>query len=163
MTGYYDGQRGMLRRATLVSVDDAGTQQMVGARGLKSEAFERVHRPQPHGFTSVPPSGSEGLLLSLGGRSDRALFLGGEQAGTRPAGLAAGATAIYDASGAIVSLVEKNIRVVAAKLDIVGEADITITSTARVTVTAPRVDLGAAGGVPVVTVAGPSSKVFAVL
>lgn len=150
-----DAMRGMLRRATILEVDDAGSQQTVRMRGLKGEEFTKVYRAQPHGFTSVPPADSEAFLMALGGRSDRVVMIGGEHKDKRPVGLAAGATALYGADGELVSLVQKTVRVV-------GET-VRVVASAKCIVEAPRTDLGGEGGSKVMTEAGPSSKVFAVV
>jgi phage baseplate assembly protein V len=106
-----DAIRSMLRRATLIDTDDAGKQQKMRVKGLAGEELKDVVRVQPYGFTSHPPAGSEGLIASLGGRSDRAMLLGVEHPQHRPAGLGPGSTAIYDQHGNIVSLVQANLRI----------------------------------------------------
>jgi phage baseplate assembly protein V len=98
--------KNMLRRATLVEVDDSGTQQKMRLKGVSGEELREVVRIQPYGFTSHPPAGSEGLLMNLGGRSDRAVVIGVEHPQSRPKGLGAGSQAIYDQHGNIVSLVQ---------------------------------------------------------
>lgn len=101
-----EGQEGMvatLRRATVQKIDDSGTQQILRKMtGLKSETFEDVYRPQPHGLSSVPPDGSEGLFLALGGRSDRLVGLGFEHKDFRPKNTPTGATVLYDDKGNVV-------------------------------------------------------------
>lgn len=101
-----EGQEGMiatLRRATVQKIDDSGTQQMLKKMtGLKSEVFEDVYRPQPHGFSSVPPAGSEGLFLALGGRSDRLVGLGFEHKDYRPKDTPGGGAVLYDDKGNVV-------------------------------------------------------------
>lgn len=94
-----------LRRATVNTVDDTGSQQLLRkVRGLASEEFEDVYRPQPHGFSAVPPDGSEGLFLSLSGRSDRLLALGFEHKDKRFRGLSPGEAVVYDHEGNIVRM-----------------------------------------------------------
>lgn len=101
-----EGQEGIvatLRRATVQQIDDSGTQQILKKiTGLKSESFEDVYRPQPHGLSSNPPAGSEGLFLALGGRSDRLVGLGFEHKDYRPKNTPAGATVLYDDKGNVV-------------------------------------------------------------
>lgn len=152
--GATDNLRAMLRRATILEVDDAGTQQRVRLRGLKGEEFSAVYRAQPHGLSSVPQAGAEAVLLALGGRSDRVVMLGGESGGLRPTSLPAGATALYGAHGELVSLVQREVRVV-------GET-VRVVASERCIVEAPRTDLGGTGGARVLTVAGVSTKVYAV-
>jgi len=107
-----DAVRTAIRRGTIEKIDDSGSQQIVRlARGGASEQFEDIYRPQPHGFSSHPPAGSEFLVHAFGGRSDRLYALGGEHEKHRHRNLPAGATALYNASGAIVTLIQNDIRV----------------------------------------------------
>ena len=73
-----DAIRTMLRRAAIAAANDAGDQQLVRLTGFAGETLQNVVRVQPFGLSSVPPAGGEGLILCLGGRSDRAMFVGGE-------------------------------------------------------------------------------------
>lgn len=108
MYGFPEGRDnllGMIRRATLLDTDDSGSQQMMRKlRGLRSEFPEDVYRPQPHGLSSHAPAGSEGVLIALGGRSDRLLGIGFEHKDHRPRDLPRGATVLYDDKGNIVYL-----------------------------------------------------------
>lgn len=91
--------RNMLSRARIMAVNDSGGQQMVNIAGLPGVRPENIYRFQPHGFTSSPPQGAEGVLMALGGHLDRALFLGGEVPAMRPAMAPAGGAIMYDAAG----------------------------------------------------------------
>lgn len=106
-----DAIRSMMRRVTLIETDDTGPQQTMRVRGFAGEELKDVVRIQPYGFTSHPPAGSEGLLLALGGRSDRAMVIGVEHPKSRPGSLGPGSQAIYDQNGNIVSIVQGNIRI----------------------------------------------------
>jgi phage gp45-like len=98
-----EGLVATLRRATVLKTDDGGTQQILKQMtGLKSEAFEDVYRPQVHGLSSHAPSGSEGLYLALGGRSDRLVALGFEHKDYRPKDLPEGNAVLYDDRGNVV-------------------------------------------------------------
>lgn len=173
-----DAVLGHLRRARVVKVDDGGTQQLLDLRGLAADRPERVVRVLPHGFSSNPPANAEGLLLALGGRSDRLFFVGGEHQDKRPKSLPAGACALYDASGKIIKFLPdetdwdaggKNVTIRnAAKVTIVGATEVALSANDQrfVRVRPGRIDLGvtAAGqDAPhrVSTEAGPSGVVFA--
>jgi phage baseplate assembly protein V len=104
--------RAMLRRASVRSVDDSGAQQRLELTGLAADALRKIVRIGEFGLASVPPAGAEGLLACLGGRSDRAMFLGGEHKDYRPTGHDPGTTILYDANGQAVSLIKNNVRVV---------------------------------------------------
>lgn len=107
-----DAIRSMLRRARLLKVDDTGPQQLVDFMGLAGDKPQKVFRPQPFGYTSTPPADSEGIVAALGGRSDKAVYLDGGHPKYRPVNRPVGSTAIYDHTGQIISLVEKDIRIV---------------------------------------------------
>lgn len=96
------------------SVDHRGGQQFVNGKGFAGDAYESVHRIEPHGFASHPVAGGIGLLAGVRGNRDSAYVVGGENPGLRPKGeyLTAGGTAIYDAAGNIVSIVAAKIRIV---------------------------------------------------
>ena len=127
-----DGRIGHLRRVALKKVDDSGEQQLVDADGLASESFRQMVRVQPHGFSSNPPLDSEGMVLALGGRSDRAMVLGLEDPKTRQRDLPIGTSVLYDDQGSVVYVKGKDgIIVNAAKGDVSivsQKRDVTITS-----------------------------------
>ena len=106
--------RAMLRRASIVSSDDSGVQQLLALSGLASDLPKKIVHVQPFGFASNPPVGGEGLIVCPGGRSDRAMFLGGEHPDHRPKATPSGGTIIYDANGNMISIVQQNIRIVHA-------------------------------------------------
>jgi phage baseplate assembly protein V len=114
-----EGQEGLvasLRRATVKETDDSGSQQMLKKMtGLKSETFEDVYRPQPHGFSSHAPADSEGVFLALGGRSDRLLALGFEHKKYRPKDTPEGGTVLYNHSGDVIRVFKDNLDAVHAK------------------------------------------------
>jgi len=101
-----DAIRSMIRRFQVLNVDDSGTQQILDLAGLYGEKPKRVLRVLPHGFTSNPPAGSDGLGLALGGRSDRLAYLDGGHEKHRPKNLPQGGAAIYDAYGKIIKVIE---------------------------------------------------------
>lgn len=144
----------MLRRVTLTGLDASGPQHLVDARGIRGESFARMPRVKEFGFSSSPPVGATGLALSLGGRADRAMMLGLDHPDHGPRDLSGGHTAIYDAFGNIMSLVEKSIRIVAAtKAEIIAPL---------VVVTSPDIRLGSGSAAArVMTEAGPAQKVKA--
>lgn len=173
-----DAVRSMVRRAQLKRVDDSGSQQLVDLIGLYNDKPKKVFRPQQHGFTSNPPTNSEGLLLALGGRSDRVVYLDGGHKDYRPTGLQSGETCLYDAFGKKIKIFKDAVTVDA------GGKPVTITNATKVTIqgttdvafgvggtwvhaTAGMVFLGvssadATDGNLVQTVAGPATKVKAV-
>ena len=105
MFEHADAIRNMLRRGTVVEVDDSGGQQRLRVRGLAGEELADILRVQSHGLTSTPMPGAVGIIAALGGRSDRAVLLGLESEAYRPRNLNPGGTAIYDAQGKVLKFV----------------------------------------------------------
>lgn len=106
---------GALRRATITKTDDAGDQQLVDLKGYASEVMTKVVRDLPHGFSSNAPANAAGILLSLGGRADRAMLIGGQDAASRPRNVPVGAAVLYDDKGNVVFVKGKDGIVIAAK------------------------------------------------
>jgi phage gp45-like len=175
----HDATLGTLRRATILKVDDSGAQQLVDLSGLASDYPKKVVRVLPHGFSSNPPLNSEGILKSLGGRSDRGMFIGGEHFQYRQRNLPAGTSVLYDDKGNVVFCKGANGIVIST-----ADGDVTVTSNKAISLTATGGDVNVkatggniycdpAGGAvflgagssgafaPVMTVSGPSSNVFA--
>lgn len=94
-------------------------QQFLSGKGLAGERFPRVHRVEPHGFTSHPVAGGIATLAQARGNRDSVYAMGGANPALIPA-LAQGGTAIYDHLGNIVSLVMSELRIVhASKIHLV--------------------------------------------
>lgn len=131
-----DAVRGMIRRVTLSSVDDSGKQQKMTVKGLKGETLKDVVRVQPFGFSSHPPEGAEGILVALGGRSDRAMLIGIEHPDHRPKAKKAGSSIQYDANGNSVLLDDTALTITGATKAkvVVGGNSIEITSSGIVIV-----------------------------
>lgn len=97
-----DAVRTILRRARVLKVDDGGTQQKLDLAGLRNERPQKIVRVLPHGFSSNPPPEAEGVLIQLGGRSDRSLFIGGEHKDHRQKSLKTGQAVLYDDKGNVI-------------------------------------------------------------
>ena len=59
------------------TVEHRKGQQFINGKGLAGDLFERVHRPEPHGFASYPVKGGSGALVQARGQRDSAYVLGG--------------------------------------------------------------------------------------
>lgn len=100
-----EGLRSGIRRVAVQKVDDSGKkQQLVDLTGLSGENLKKIVRILPHGFSSNPPSKSEGIIITLGGRSDRAMVLGLEDPQTRQYNLPEGTAILYDDKGNIIHM-----------------------------------------------------------
>ncbi|WGD31197.1 phage baseplate assembly protein [Ancylobacter sp. WKF20] len=89
-------------------------QQFLSGTGYAGERLPRVHRVEPHGFTSHPVAGGIATVLASRGNRDSLYAMGGAKPALVPE-LPPGGTAIYDHLGNIVSIVEAKIRVVHAQ------------------------------------------------
>lgn len=174
-----DAIRSMLRRSRLLKVDDSGEQQLVDLMNLAGDMPKKVYRPQDHGFSSNPPVNSEGWVAAMAGRSDKIVYIDGGHKDHRPRNLPIGGTALYDADGKILKIIKDGTTYDAGgkPLTISNATVIKIEGTQSVSfgvggtwvhIDGGKVYLGvgsadATTDNPVVTVAGPSTKVFAVV
>jgi phage baseplate assembly protein V len=172
----------------IISVDDSKAQQTVSHYALAGEQHSQVYRPQPHGFTSNPPQGSTGIVVSLGGERSRSVLLGGEHDKYRPTGLKEGNSEVYDTEnntmrfsgkdGVNLTITKGDLVIDAKekKIKVTAKGDIEVTSSKgkiilkadgdAFVVASGKVYLGSSDGkntYAVQTTNGPSSKVFAAL
>jgi phage baseplate assembly protein V len=128
-----DALRTMLRRAAIAAVNDAGAQQLVDVTGLAAEKLKAIVRIQDFGFASNPPAGGNGLIVCPGGRSDKAMFFGGEHPNYRPKNLPVGAVEVYDALGQYLGFLPSGVTLKCAKpLTIVAPQGATIQGNAQI-------------------------------
>lgn len=152
--------------ARVKSIDDAGENQRIVAEGYRGERFTDVVRAQPHGFASRPPADAVGHFLRFGS-SDRVIALGFETP-ARQKNLPEGTAVLYDTAGNVIfAKAADGVRIKAVAGGVLVEAETGAIELKRgemrVIVSEDRVDLGGPGGSRVVTLAGPSTKVFAIL
>lgn len=94
--------RTLIMRGTLKRTDDSkGLQQMQVSR-LEGEVLE-CERVGQWGLTSVPPSGSEVVIVQIGSSPDHHVILGVDDSG-RPHPNDPGSTMLYDGQGSKVFL-----------------------------------------------------------
>ena len=96
--------RNMVRRVTVVEVDDTKPQQTMWVKGLYEEEIKGAYRQQGFGMSTVPPTDSEGMAYSLAGRPDQIFFMEGEHKDHRPVDKKPGESVLYDAFGNKISL-----------------------------------------------------------
>lgn len=83
---------------------ERGGQQFVNGRAYAKDGYSRIHRIEPPGFASSPVKGAKAILFAPNGDADQAYVFGGEHPEYRPAGIPAGATALYDHNGNVIKL-----------------------------------------------------------
>ncbi len=102
-------------RGVLNLVNSSADVQKVQVSGLADETIADLELMQQFGFTSVPPSGTQAVIIPLGGKTSHGVIVATENGAFRVKGLQNGETAIYDASGS--SIILKNGRLVEIDCD----------------------------------------------
>ncbi|SCU73563.1 Bacteriophage Mu Gp45 protein [Cupriavidus necator] len=99
----------MVGRCVLRAVSDANKLQRAQVQVLAEETHDDVERVQQYGFTSVPFSGAEGVVVFVGGNRDHGLVIAVDDRRYRLVGLAPGEVALYDDQGQKVHLTRSGI------------------------------------------------------
>lgn len=98
-------------RGRITTVNDAGNVQMLQVRLGQDEVRDTTPRLAEYGLTSVPPVGTDAIVIFIGGdRSTGVAVATGNQA-ARPKGLAVGEVAIYDDQGQMVHITRAGITI----------------------------------------------------
>ncbi|MDR1276377.1 MAG: phage baseplate assembly protein V [Candidatus Accumulibacter sp.] len=130
---YTEAMRGkinlMLGHAVLNRINDTTPVQTAQVAILADETQDDVERIQEYGFTSVPPAGSEAVVVFQGGNRDHGLIIATDNRTFRLKNLASGEVALYTDEGDTIVFRRGNV--------------IEITAAATVTITAPLVTIAA--------------------
>lgn len=94
----------MVGRAILTAVKDDKTIQQVSIQALANEALEKVERYQEFGFSSNPPAGTEGIMLSIGGNRGNSVIIATDNRATRKKNLLSGESTLYTDDGTYIYL-----------------------------------------------------------
>ena len=82
-------------RAIVTAVTDSFNRQGLQLKVLADEATDDVERFQNYGHTSVPPAGSEAIVLGIGGARAGLVAIAVEDKSVRPKDLEAGDNCLY--------------------------------------------------------------------
>lgn len=96
----------MISRAVVSVVDDSYKRQNLQASLLAGEVANNIERFQNYGQTSVPPSNSEAIVLSIGGKRQHLVAISVDDKETRLKDLKSGDSAIYHMDGHYLLLTE---------------------------------------------------------
>ena len=99
----------MVSRCTLNLIDDSTSTQSAQAEFYDQEVHDDAEIWQHFGFTSVPPTGSEGIALFPGGERQGALIIATENKDKRIKNLKVGEVCIYSSFGDSLSLKTGNV------------------------------------------------------
>jgi phage gp45-like len=158
-----------LVRSEFIKTDDSDGFQLVDLYGLAGEQLKQVYRPQPYGLSTYAPNGSHGVMVSFGGERTASFLVGGDLPAKRPNKLNEGDVKLYDQSGNIIYLAQKN----GIQTTVAGGDYVVTAKNGKITLTASghniadpggnNVYLGMSGpgGARVATEAGLSKNVYA--
>lgn len=86
-------------RGLVEYVNDSDEMQLVKVSTTANEVTDDLERVQPYGLTTVPPKGSEAVILFLNGDKQQGVVIACDSAVNRPNGLAENDVEIYSAHG----------------------------------------------------------------
>lgn len=114
-------------RAIVTLVNDALQRQNLQLKVLADEGADDVERFQNYGHTSVPPTGSEAIVLGLGGARAGLVAIAVEHKGVRPKDLEAGDSCLYHLEGHNITLGKDGLAELSAKSVITTAEEQTLT------------------------------------
>lgn len=120
-------------RGTLNLVKSADNIQKAQVSGLADETLQDVELMQQFGLTSVPPAGTQVVVLPMGGETTHSIVIATENGSVRVKNLKSGETAVYDESGSTIIL--KQGRLIEIDCDI-----LKITASTKVEISSPLVE-----------------------
>lgn len=136
----------MVGRAVLLAVDNTAAAQRVRIKLNGDEIIEQIERLQEYGLETNPPieDTSEAVILSIGGSRELSFVTRVQARALRPVGLKAGEVKLWSKFGQYVYFKEDgSIEIAAAGKDVNVSAcaNLLVTATTKVTLTAPSVEL----------------------
>lgn len=117
-------------RAIVTLVNDALQRQNLQLKVLADEGADDVERFQNYGHTSVPPEGSEAIVLGVGGARAGLVAIAVEHKAVRPKDLEAGDSCLYHLEGHNLTLREDGVAELTAK-------SVIIRATEKLTIISP--------------------------
>lgn len=118
-------------RTVLTGINSSSPIQLVQADALAGEQLQDNELMQHYGYTSVPPTGAQMVVLPLGGKTAHGIIIATEHTQYRLKALKNGEVALYDDLGQQIVLTRAGIVIKGAGLPI------TITGTPSVTLDTP--------------------------
>lgn len=132
----------MVGRAILSAINDSGAIQTAQAQLLADEVQDDAERIQQYGFSSVPLSGAEGVLVFVGGNRDHGLVIATDDRRYRKKGLQPGEVCLYtDEGDCIVFNRGKIVRITAGTQVEVTAPVVTIKAATKVRIETPLLEV----------------------
>lgn len=85
----------IIGKAILTALDNTGTAQKIQVSVLKNETVSNLEKAEEYGLSTYPKTGSQAIILSIGGNRDHAICINISDRRYRPTDLAEGEVAIY--------------------------------------------------------------------
>ena len=98
----------LIDRAVVRMVTDSLGRQNLQIQSLADATNDDVERFQQYGLTTVPPEGSEAIILAVGGRRESLVAIAVEDKRCRPKGLASGDVCLYHQDGQSMIILKKD-------------------------------------------------------
>jgi phage baseplate assembly protein V len=131
-------------RGRITTGSDAGSVQLQQVRLGPDEIKDNIPRLAEFGLTSMPPVGSDAVLVFIGGdRSNGAIIATGHQ-GSRPTGLKVGETMLYSQDGKSIYMTAAGGIVVDAKGQVVtvnNATTVTINAATKIRMVTPLLEV----------------------
>ena len=121
-------------RALVTAVTDSFNRQGLQLKVLADEATDDVERFQNYGHTSVPPVGSEAIVLGIGGARAGLVAIAVEDKSVRPTNLKAGDNCLYHLEGHRILLLKDGVIAIEAK-------SVTLTATEKFTIISSETEI----------------------
>ncbi|WP_323878309.1 phage baseplate assembly protein V [Aeromonas hydrophila] len=110
-------------RGIVTQVDDSRNRQNLQIKVLADEVADDVERFQNYGHTSVPPSGSENIVIGVGGARAGLVAIAVEHKGVRPKDLDEGDSCLYHLEGHRIILRKNGVVEIIAKSVIISASE----------------------------------------
>lgn len=94
----------MVSRIVVSSINDTGNIQLAQLKAFAGEVLDNAERFSEFGFSSNPPVGSEGVVVSVGGNREHPIIIATNHRSSRQKNLAPGETIIFTQDGTKIHL-----------------------------------------------------------
>jgi phage baseplate assembly protein V len=131
----------LMTRSVQSAVDDTPARQTLQIKTFAGEVFNEVERWQQYGHTSVPPAGSEQLVVAIGGNRANLAIVCAEDKSVRLNNLQSGDSALYHLEGHFLKLTANGVIEGIAETLHIQVKQVTIEATDKVIVTTPETQI----------------------
>lgn len=108
LDGIRDRIRTIASKAIVNLIDDSTKMQLIQVDILRDETISKVERVQQYGFSSVPLSGAQAVLLSINGNKEHSVAIAVDDTRYRITGGEEGEINIYDQDGNNIKLTKSS-------------------------------------------------------